>query len=96
MALKYLNLSNLFLSTSSPRKDPPSIFVSNVARTKYSQINGGPHEAALILPSFIAALQSIEAKGYVLQGAMYGPDGASIFIYTEDEDWDRHIVCQVD
>ena len=27
---------------------------------------------------------------------MYGPDGASIFIYTEDEDWDRHIVCQVD
>jgi len=50
----------------------------------------------MLLPSFIAALRSIEAKGYVVQGAIYGPDGASIFVYTEDENWVGHIVCQVD
>ena len=59
-------------------------------------MNDGPNEAAMLLPSFIAALRSIEAKGYVVQGAIYGPDGASIFIRMDDENWVGHIVCQVD
>jgi len=43
------------------------------------------------LQSFINALQSIKAKGYVVQGAMYGPEGANIFIDTDDEEWDAQI-----
>jgi len=67
--------------------------VINVARTQAREIKNGPYyDVNSLLQSFIAALQSIEAKGYQVQGAIYGPEQrASIFIYTEDEDWVRDI-----
>jgi len=71
----------------------PSVFIFNVGPTRTSQINDGPNEAHLLLQSFISALQSIETKGYIVQGAMYGPEGANIFINTADEDWYNHVSC---
>ncbi|CAA7270971.1 unnamed protein product [Cyclocybe aegerita] len=70
---------------------PPSVLIFNVGRSSPRQLNDGPVGDTSLLQSFINALQSIKAKGYVVQGAMYGPDGANIFIDTDDEDWDAHI-----
>jgi hypothetical protein len=39
-------------------------------------------------------LQSIEAKGYIVQGAMYGPEGGNIFIDTDDEEWDQYVTLE--
>jgi len=57
-------------------------------------MNDGPDEAQSLLESFTSALKSVKAKGYVVQGAMYGPDGANIFIDTDDEDWCTHVSCR--
>lgn len=57
-------------------------------------MNDGPNDKHLLLQSFINALQSIQAKGFVVQGAMYGPDGGNIFIdIDDDEDWYLHVTC---
>ncbi|KAJ3502996.1 hypothetical protein NLJ89_g8634 [Agrocybe chaxingu] len=74
--------------------EPPSIFIFNVGRSSPRQINDGPVDDTTLLQSFINALQSIKANGYVVQGAMYGPEGANIFIDTDDEDWDAQISIQ--
>ncbi|KAF8900750.1 hypothetical protein CPB84DRAFT_1824974 [Gymnopilus junonius] len=73
-------------SSVSTSYQPPSIFVFNVGRTRTSQINDGPSGERSLLESFVKALDSIRAKGYIVQGAMYGPEGVNIFIDTEDED----------
>jgi len=72
--------------------------VINVARMQAREIKNGPYyDANFLLQSFIAALQSVETKGYQVQGAIYGPEQqASIFIYTEDEDWVRHVKFRED
>ncbi|KAJ3502171.1 hypothetical protein NLJ89_g9010 [Agrocybe chaxingu] len=76
------------LRTSS---NPPSVFIFNVGRSSPRQLNDGPVGDTSLFQSFINALQSIKAKGYVVQGAMYGPEGANIFIDTDDEEWDAQI-----
>jgi len=53
----------------------------------------GPDDAQSLLKFFTSALESIQAKGYIVQGAMYGPEGANIFIDTDDEEWSTHVSC---
>jgi len=79
--------------TEQEKSNPPSIFVFNVGKTRVRQINDGPNEANLLLQSFTSALESIRAKGYIVQGAMYGPEGGNIFIETNDEEWADHVHC---
>lgn len=67
-----------------------------MGKTRVRQINDGPNEANLLLQSFTNALESIRAKGYIVQGAMYGPEGANIFIQTDDEEWADHVHCYIE
>ncbi|KAF8176485.1 hypothetical protein BJ912DRAFT_1146854 [Pholiota molesta] len=76
---------------SVPDEPLPTVSVFNVGQTRTRQTNDGPNEARLLLQSYINALKSIQAKGYVVQGAMYGPEGANIFIDTDDEEWSTHV-----
>ncbi|KAF8880593.1 hypothetical protein CPB84DRAFT_1751388 [Gymnopilus junonius] len=79
--------SSVDQSETQSRSEPPSIFIFNVGRTKWKQSNDGPWEGETLLECFANALRSIGSKGYVVQGAMYSPEGANIFIDTEDEVW---------
>ena len=91
--------SNVLLIDIYPQEksNPPSIFIFNVGMTRVRHINDGPNEANnaanLLLQSFTNALESIRAKGYIVQGAMYGPEGGNIFIETNDEEWADHVRC---
>ncbi|KAF8198503.1 hypothetical protein BJ912DRAFT_922444 [Pholiota molesta] len=72
--------------------DPlPSVYVYNVGRTRCTQTHNCPNEAHDYLQSFINALKCVQAKGYTLQGAIYGASEASIFIDTDDEDWGGYV-----
>ena len=81
-------LKNFQPSVAKPyNSQPPSIFIFNVGRTRTSQINDGPWEGETLLQCFANALRSINALGYIVQGAMYSPEGVNIFIDTNDELW---------
>jgi hypothetical protein len=72
----------------------PQILVYNVGRAGVRQIADAPnHDEATLIQGFITALRHIDNKGYVVQGAMYSPDMANIFIETDDEDWADHVDC---
>ena len=62
-----------------------------MGNTKWKQSNDGPLQGETLLQCYINALHWVKVKGYRLQGAMYSPDGANIFIDTEDEQWDGNI-----
>ncbi|PPQ98017.1 hypothetical protein CVT26_003079 [Gymnopilus dilepis] len=70
---------------------PPSVYIFNIGSTKWKQSNDGPLQGETLLQCFINALQGIKVRGYRVQGAMYSPDGANIYIETEDELWDDNI-----
>ncbi|KAJ3502594.1 hypothetical protein NLJ89_g8813 [Agrocybe chaxingu] len=70
---------------------PPSVFIFNAGRTPARQINDGPWQDETLLQSFINGLQSIQEKGYRIQGAMYSPEGVNIFINTDDQNWDDEV-----
>ncbi|GLB38939.1 hypothetical protein LshimejAT787_0601010 [Lyophyllum shimeji] len=71
--------------------NPPGIWIFNVGRTRASQIADGPNSEEELLPMFISTLQSIQKKGYIVLSATYSPQGADIFIQTDDEDWDDNV-----
>ncbi|KAJ3502596.1 hypothetical protein NLJ89_g8814 [Agrocybe chaxingu] len=70
---------------------PPSVFITNVGRTRVRQINDGPWDDTPIVQSLINALKCIQAKRYRLQSAIYTVQAVYIFIETEDEDWNVYI-----
>ncbi|KAF8971385.1 hypothetical protein BDZ97DRAFT_1786283 [Flammula alnicola] len=73
--------------------DQPSLFVFNVSKAGCRHISEVPDDARFLLPSFNNALNSAREKNYIVQGAMYGPAGATVFIDTDDEDWADHVDC---
>ncbi|PPQ98022.1 hypothetical protein CVT26_003084 [Gymnopilus dilepis] len=78
-------------SNESEAPQPPSIYIFNLGSTKWKQSNDGPFQGETLLECFTNALRCIKARGYRVQGAMYSPDGANIFIDTEDELWDDSV-----
>ena len=72
-----------------------SIFITNVGRTRILRSNYGPRESETLLQCFANALRSINTLGYVVQGAMYSPQGDTIdvriFVETDDELWVERI-----
>ena len=83
-----LNCGDKAQPQPSGSTNPLGIFIFNVGQARTKHINDGPLYGGLsLLQSFINAFKSINAKGYIVQGAMYGPEGVNIFIDTDDEDW---------
>ncbi|KAH9483167.1 hypothetical protein JR316_0005271 [Psilocybe cubensis] len=74
----------------------PSIFIFNVLKAGARHVSDAPHDPKLLLAAFSAALESALNKPWIVQGAIYAPAGASIFIDTEDDQWHDHVGCPAD
>ncbi|PPQ86776.1 hypothetical protein CVT25_012419 [Psilocybe cyanescens] len=74
----------------------PSIFLFNVSKAGARHVSDSPNNQRLLLAAFCSTLQSALENEWVVQGAIYAPTGGTVFIDTDDEQWDDHVGLPAD